>query len=125
MAGQASVHNLIIYRDGEVRLGEPAGIVTFIDSLIYAQRDLMEIIMKDAELASIEIIKREPSFPEKSTECAISLEEFVAGDKYDTCQQCKNSFKTVNFDKWLRLNLSCPVCRSTITVREQSNIPST
>ena len=49
MAGQASTHDLIIYRDGEVRLGEPAGIVTFIDSLIYAQQDLMGIIMKDAE----------------------------------------------------------------------------
>ena len=121
---QIHTHSLVIYRDGRIHFGDEVSIDAFIHSIIDAQQELIRTITEIADVESIDTVYHSPSWPIKSTECAISFEEFIPGDKYDTCLGCKNSFKTENFDKWIRVNRSCPICRCPIEQREQSTIPS-
>lgn len=51
-----------------------------------------------------------------SSECAICLSEFAAGDEVRVLPQCGHGFHVVCIDTWLGSHSSCPSCRAPFAV---------
>lgn len=51
-----------------------------------------------------------------SSECAICLAEFVAGDEVRVLPQCGHGFHVACIDTWLGSHSSCPSCRALLAV---------
>ncbi|XP_061357462.1 RING-H2 finger protein ATL8-like [Gastrolobium bilobum] len=51
-----------------------------------------------------------------SSECAICLSEFAAGDEVRVLPQCGHGFHVACIDKWLESHSSCPSCRALFAV---------
>ncbi|XP_027347544.1 RING-H2 finger protein ATL8-like [Abrus precatorius] len=54
--------------------------------------------------------------PVVSSECAICLTEFAAGDEVRVLPQCGHGFHVACIDTWLASNSSCPSCRAPFAV---------
>lgn len=51
-----------------------------------------------------------------TTECAICLSDFVAGDEIRVLPQCGHGFHVACIDTWLGSHSSCPSCRQILAV---------
>lgn len=51
-----------------------------------------------------------------SSECAICLSEFAAGDKVLVLPQCSHTFHVACIETWLGSHSSCPSCRQILVV---------
>ena len=118
-----SGYSLINYRDEIIRLGDQYSMDNFIISFIYAERDFLMDIKKEAKLVSLKIIQMPPEIPIRGTQCSISLEDIKQGETYDICTTCKNVFKSSNLTTWIKQSCTCPICRTPIQERIQSTIP--
>ncbi|KAI4322933.1 hypothetical protein L6164_022581 [Bauhinia variegata] len=49
-----------------------------------------------------------------SDDCAICLEDFRVGEFCQVFPECRHIFHSNCLDFWLQLNLTCPLCRSSI-----------
>ncbi|CAI0387562.1 unnamed protein product [Linum tenue] len=49
-----------------------------------------------------------------SRECAICLEDYNGGEPCRIMPVCKHMFHVACIDNWLRVNITCPVCRQRI-----------
>ena len=48
-------------------------------------------------------------------DCAVCLEEFLAGDRCRLLPRCQHGFHAHCVDSWLRKSRLCPVCRAEVT----------
>ncbi|CAN1291041.1 Probable E3 ubiquitin-protein ligase ATL44 [Linum perenne] len=73
------------------------------------QRKYRTLMMK---LSHVEYGRAETE--NKSGECAICLEDYNVGDSCRIMPSCSHMFHLHCIDNWLRLKISCPICRRCI-----------
>jgi hypothetical protein len=89
----------------------------------------MEVEEEVAQGLDESVINAIPSFiytttkseQESRAECAVCLEEFQDNNHIRTLPLCSHTFHLNCIDVWLRLNPSCPICRSCLV--EEGYLP--
>ncbi|CAM8974965.1 hypothetical protein QQ045_030703 [Rhodiola kirilowii] len=71
------------------------------------QREAVEALIQDLPKFRLKTV------PADCNECPICLEEFQVGDEVRGLP-CAHNFHVACIDKWLRLNVKCPRCRSSV-----------
>ncbi|CAM8910835.1 unnamed protein product [Rhodiola kirilowii] len=71
------------------------------------QREAVEALIQDLPKFRLKAV------PADCTECPICLEEFQMGDEVRGLP-CAHNFHVACIDEWLRLNVKCPRCRSSV-----------
>lgn len=74
---------------------------------ICLQRDRVERAIQGLHKFSL------PRVSENWTQCPICLDDFAAGNEVRTLP-CTHTFHVACIDAWLRLNVKCPHCRSSV-----------
>uniref|UniRef100_A0A7N0TXK8 RING-type domain-containing protein n=1 Tax=Kalanchoe fedtschenkoi TaxID=63787 RepID=A0A7N0TXK8_KALFE len=71
------------------------------------QREAVEALIQDLPKFTLKAV------PADCSECPICLEEFQVGDEVRGLP-CAHNFHVACIDEWLRLNVKCPRCRSSV-----------
>lgn len=102
--------NAVMMRTNDLAAFPPGFVISHghnVHTLQQTQRDRVERAIQGLHKFSL------PRVSENWTQCPICLDDFDAGNEVRTLP-CTHTFHVACIDAWLRLNVKCPHCRSSV-----------
>jgi hypothetical protein len=93
-------------------------------SILRGSNVLQDVVVRptqDQILAATEIISFDENASNNNTNCPITLEPFMHGERICKIKHCSHLFKQSALNDWFRRNVRCPVCRYDIRDYESDN----
>ena len=94
-------------------------IIAVSDDLAYLINLATKLIFKTLKFDITRGYKRiRPNDPLIGEECSICCEEYTVNEYKRTLDDCDHTFHKRCCDKWIRVNMTCPICRTDYTLSQ-------
>jgi hypothetical protein len=86
------------------------------------ENTLQDVVVRPTQeqiLSATEVISFDESLSNNNTNCPITLEPFINGERICRIKHCSHLFKQNALNDWFRRNVRCPICR--YDIRDYTN----